>query len=47
VKLFGIIAAVVVAAIVIVALAGGEHGPSRHTPGGDNGGHTPSVQHSS
>ena len=47
VKVFGIIAAVLVVAIVILALAGGEHGPSRHLPGGDNpGGHTPPVQHS-
>jgi hypothetical protein len=47
VKLFGIIAAVLVVAIVILALAGGDHGPSRHVPGGGNpGGHTPPVQHS-
>jgi len=46
VKVSGIIAAVVMVAIVILALAGGgEHGPARHLPGGDNGGHTPPVQH--
>jgi hypothetical protein len=47
VKLFGIIAALVVVAIVILALACGEHGPGRHLPGGNNpAGHTPPVQHS-
>jgi hypothetical protein len=46
VKVSGIIAAVVVVAIVVLALAGGEHGPGRHIPGGDNGGHTPPLEHS-
>jgi hypothetical protein len=47
VKVSGIIAVVVVVLVVIMALAGGEHGPSRHLPGGDNpGGHTPPPQHS-
>ena len=46
VKVSGIIAAVVIVAIVILALAGGEHGPSRHQPGDDNPrGHTPPAQH--
>jgi hypothetical protein len=47
-KVSAIIAAVVVVLIIVVALvAGGEHGPSRHLPGGDNpGGHTSPVQHS-
>lgn len=47
-----IVAAVAVAAvIVVVLLAGGDHGPSRHLPGGDSidvrtpGGHTPPVDH--
>ena len=35
----------VIAVVVVMALSGGEHGPGRHLPGGDNGGHTP-VQHS-
>ena len=48
VKAFAILAAVLVVLIVVVALlGGGEHGPSRHSPGGDNSaGHTPPVQHS-
>jgi hypothetical protein len=46
VKVSGIVAAVVVVAIVISALAGGEHGPGRYMPGGDNGGRTPPVQQS-
>ena len=43
VKVFAIIAAIVVVAIVILALAGGEHGPSRHMLGGDDLGRTPPV----
>jgi hypothetical protein len=32
--------------ILVAILAGGEHGPSRHLPGGDNAGaHVPPVQH--
>jgi hypothetical protein len=47
VKVSGIIAIVVVVLLVVVALVGGDHGPSRHLPGGDNpGGHTPPAQHS-
>jgi len=38
VKVFGIIALVVVVLFVVVMLAGGDHGPSRHTP--PAGGHT-------
>ena len=47
VKLLAIVAAVVIVLVVVVALvAGGEHGPGRHLPGGDNlGNHTP-VEHS-
>ena len=45
VKVSGIIAAVVIVAVVILALKGG-HGPARHLPGGDNPGrHTPPVEH--
>ncbi|MDQ4028204.1 MAG: hypothetical protein M3214_09175 [Actinomycetota bacterium] len=48
VKVSAIVAVVVVVLVVFVALAGGDHGPSRHLPGSDNpgGGHTPPVQHS-
>jgi hypothetical protein len=47
VKVFAIIAAVVVVLVVVVALlGGGEHGPSRHLPEGDNPrGHAPPAQH--
>ena len=46
VRVFGIIAAVVVVAFVILLIAGGDHGPNRHSPGGGNpGGHTAPVQH--
>lgn len=51
VKGFIVAAVVVVAVIVVVLLAGGDHGPSRHLPGGDSidvrtpGGHTPPVDH--
>jgi hypothetical protein len=48
VKVFGIIAIVVVLLVVILALAGGQHGPSRHMLGGDNAhDHTPPVEHNS
>lgn len=47
VKVSAIVAAVVVVVVVVVALiAGGEHGPARHLPGGNDRGHTPPVQHS-
>ena len=47
VKVFGIIGAVVVVALVILLIAGGEHGPGRHLPGGGNSrGHTSPVLHS-
>jgi hypothetical protein len=48
VKISAAVAAVVIVLIVVVALiSGGEHGPSRHFPGGDNpGSHTPPAQHS-
>ncbi len=41
VKVFGIIALVVVLLVVVVALTGsGGHGPSRHEPSGGLGGYT-------
>lgn len=46
-KLSGIIAGVLVlAAVAVMFIAGGDHGPGRHTPGGDapaedNGDHRP------
>jgi hypothetical protein len=47
VKVFGIIAIVVIVLILVMLIAGGEHGPSRHQPGGGNPeGHTPPVRHS-
>ena len=47
VKIAGIVAAVVILVVIAMALfGGGEHGPSRHLPGGDGqGGHTPPAQH--
>jgi hypothetical protein len=52
VKVFGLIALVVVVLFVVVMLIGsGEHGPGRHTPGGGSdtpGGHTgppPGFEH--
>ena len=49
VKIAGVVAAVVVLVVIAVALfGGGEHGPGRHLPGGDDqGGHTPPAQHGS
>ncbi len=42
VKVFGLIALVLVLLVVIMMLTGGGggHGPGRHTPSGDRGGHT-------
>ena len=46
VKVFGIITFVVVLVVVVMLLIGGEHGPSRHLPGGDTpGDHTPPTEH--
>jgi hypothetical protein len=42
VRVFGIIALVLVLLFVISLLAGVRHGPGLHTPSGDAGGHTPS-----
>jgi ABC-type transporter Mla subunit MlaD len=43
VKVFGIVALVVVLAFVVLVLTGrgGDHGPGRHTLSGDAGGHAP------
>lgn len=42
VKVLGIIALVLVLLFVVSHLTGGgSHGPSRHMPSGDAGGHTP------
>ena len=40
VKVFGVIALVVILLFVVLLLAGGPHGPGRHMPGGD----TPPAQ---
>ena len=41
VKVFGIIAIVVVLLVVARMFIGGEHGPGRHAPSGDAGGQVP------
>jgi hypothetical protein len=41
VKVFGIIALVLVLLVGILLVAGGDHGPGRHTSPGDAGGQTP------
>jgi len=42
VKVFRIVALVVVVLFIVVLLVGGgEHGPGRHSPSSDPGGHTP------
>jgi hypothetical protein len=43
VKVFGIVAAVVILLFVIMLLAGGNHGPGRHMPSGDAGGYTSPI----
>ena len=46
VKVFVIVAVVVVAlAVVIAVLTGGEHGPARHLPGGDDSSNHNPVEH--
>lgn len=47
VKVFGIIALVLVLLVVIIMFTGvgGEHGPGRHIPSGGAGGHTPPIAH--
>ncbi len=44
VKLFGIIALILVLLIGIMLLTGGDHGPSRHLPSGDAAAGTPSLE---
>jgi hypothetical protein len=46
VKVFGIIALVLVLLVVIIMFTGvgGKHGPSRHIPSGNPGGHTPPIE---
>ena len=47
VKVSGLVAVVViVSAVLIMVLSGGEHGPGRHLPGGGGEDHTPPVEHS-
>ncbi len=42
VKVFGIIALVLILLVgVLLLTGGGNHGPGRHTPSGEAGGHTP------
>jgi ABC-type transporter Mla subunit MlaD len=45
VMVFGIIAIIVVLLIAFVLFSGlgGPHGPQRHAPSGDAGGHTPPI----
>jgi hypothetical protein len=46
VKVFGIVALVLVMLVVIMLIAGGgRHGPGRHLPPGGAGGHTPPKAH--
>ena len=47
VKVFGIIALVLVLLVVMIIFTGfgGQHGPGRHTPSGDAGGDTLSIEY--
>ena len=46
VKVFGVIALVLVVLVVVMMFAGGgNHGPGRHTPSGGAGGHTRPIAH--
>jgi hypothetical protein len=46
VKVFGIVALVLALLVIIMMLAGGgSHGPGRHIPSADAGGHTPPIAH--
>ncbi len=45
VKVSLVVVLLVVVVVVVKALAGGEHGPGRHLPGG--GDHSPPVEHNS
>ena len=46
VKVSGIILIVAVLLVIIIRFTGGGgHGPGRHRPSGDPGGHTPPIEH--
>jgi hypothetical protein len=47
VKVFGIVALILVLLVVIMLVTGvgGDHGPGRHMPFGGAGGHTPPIAH--
>ena len=45
VKIFGIIALVLVLLVATMMFIGGEHGPGRHIPSGGAGSHTPPIAH--
>jgi hypothetical protein len=46
VKVFGIVAFVLVLLVIIMMFAsGGSHGPGRHIPSGDAGSHIPPIAH--
>jgi hypothetical protein len=46
VKIFGIVALVLVLLVVIMMFASGDsHGPGRHIPSGDAGSHIPPIAH--
>jgi hypothetical protein len=46
VKVFGIVALVLVLLVIIMLfVSGGSHGPGRHIPSGDAGSHMPPIAH--
>jgi hypothetical protein len=48
VKVSGIIVAALIAVVIVMLAVGGDHGPGRHLPSGDDAGHTgppPGVDH--
>jgi hypothetical protein len=46
VKVFGIVALVLVLLVIIMLfVSGGSHGPGRHIPSGDAGNHTSPIAH--
>ena len=46
VKIFGIVALIVILLVVVVLVTGigGEHGPGRHVPSGNVGGDSPAIE---
>jgi len=45
-KVSGIIVIVAVLLVIIIMfIGGGQHGPGRHRPSSDSGGHTPPTEH--